>query len=484
MGVVTFKSKLSDFNQDQYLRFDIDYIVFNKNIRKRDRFLKDYVKTIETGQPISKEDYSENGDPTEFIHLVVRNIKNGELSLENPIFINEEKGEKLKSFKIVKGDIIIAISANCGATFYFDEIITEYQLTLSHYLAKFKVNEELINPRLLVYYLNSSSLKKYFRATETGKTQKNLSKTYLRELPILLPKSIIEQNELLQLIQPIETEITYLKNSKQKPLDIINKVFGNEFGFDWEMYKDFGKGMTAGTQQSNIKEKLVYKVAFSQIQKSNIVRVSSRFHNPKTQFLNEILFSKPNIKVKDIVAEKVHRGASPEYDQEGDIPVVKTAHLKNGTINISEDEFVSLETYKKSIRSQIFENDVLIASTGKVSLGRIDIVETDQELVVDGHISIMRVNPKKYNPQFLTYFLRSILGVFQIERDYTGATNQIELYSSEIENFDIPNFSFEKQTAIVEKIKSQIDAQNSIDHQIEQKQLQINQIIENAIKTE
>ena len=70
------------------------------------------------------------------------------------------------------------------------------------------VNPEKLNPRLLVYYLNSKTIQKYFRATETGKTQKNLSKTYLRELPIFLPAAVNGQNELLDSIVPIEAEIS------------------------------------------------------------------------------------------------------------------------------------------------------------------------------------------------------------------------------------------------------------------------------------
>ena len=37
MGVVTFKTKLSKLNQDQYLRFDLDYIEFNKSVKKGNR---------------------------------------------------------------------------------------------------------------------------------------------------------------------------------------------------------------------------------------------------------------------------------------------------------------------------------------------------------------------------------------------------------------------------------------------------------------
>ena len=225
MGVITFKTSLSDLKSDQYLRCDADYVDFNRTVGKTNRFLKNYVSVFDTGKPITKADYSENGDPTEYIHLVVRNIRHGALDLEDPIYINEDKGISLSKHKLEVGDIVVAISANCGSAFYFDRVIEGNQLTLSHYLAKFKVDSDKMNPRLLVYYLNSKTIQKYFRATETGKTQKNLAKTYLRELPIFLPIKIEMQAELLGKILPLEADISELKTSKLHPAIIINQLF-------------------------------------------------------------------------------------------------------------------------------------------------------------------------------------------------------------------------------------------------------------------
>ncbi len=473
MGVVTFKSKLSTLNQDQYLRFDIDHIEFNKTIRKRDRFLKDYVKSIETGQPISKEDYSENGDPTEYIHLVVRNIKNGELSLENPIFINEEKGEKLKSFKIEKGDIIIAISANCGATFYFDEITTEYQLTLSHYLAKFKVNEELINPKLLVYYLNSSTLKKYFKATETGKTQKNLSKTYLRELPIYLPKNIVEQNELLQLIQPIANEITNLKNSKLKPLDIINKVFGEEFGFDWE---EFEKLKKQKTYSSNLNE-------FA----NNIdCRMGLKFHNLAGKYLHSFLVSNTTKKVKDFIEEPIVLGKSvspSDYDEEGEYFYIAMSNIKTYAFDPEDCKKVTEEYSNSNLNKIVQKGDILLARSGEGTIGKVALIE-DEDLTAIFADFTQRIRFTNYNTLFAYYFFRSEFFQYLVYTHKKGLGNNTNIFPSQIQEFPIPDWVDTKQTEIVEKIKSQIDAQNSIDQQIEEKQQQINEIIEKAIKTE
>ena len=240
--------------------------------------------------------------------------------------------------------------------------------------------------------------------------------------------------------------------------------------------------MTAGTQKSFNRESKFYKVKFSQIQNSKILRISSRFHNPHTQALTDYLFSKPVTKISKIITRPAKRGTLPKAKPEGTVYAIKTGQLKNSFVDVSEAELVTENFYNDKERAQTVFGDVLIASTGKVSLGKVDINQLEDLAVVDGHITILKINNNKYNSQFLTYFLRSILGAFQIERDYTGATNQIELYTSEIEDFDIPNISLSEQENIVSKISKQLEAQKEIEKQITMKQNQINELIENAIK--
>ncbi len=481
MGVVYQWTKLSVLASEPSLRADFKYIV---------SLPKEEVPFYRFKEIADFVSYSAiNLDESEtFLYAEIGDVsKNGEVNPVELSFLerNEENENLFK--KIEKGDIIkpqkgdILIS-KIRPYLNKNVLVGEEQI---YYTKAFIQIRPRINAEIFYFALRTIFYTQLNAVSRQGKGYPTLKEEDLKSIKFskqVIDSFIEKENEILSEIEPIEAEISRLKNRKLKPLDIINKVFGEEFGFDWEFYKEFGKGMTAGTQQSNVKEKLIYQFPFSQIAKSNIFRFSCRFHNPKTQFLNKILFSKPTIKIKNVVSEKVHRGISPDYDSNGEIPVVKTAHLKNGYLDISQEEFVKEEFYAKNSRAQIQRNDVLVASTGKVSLGKIDIVETDQNLVIDGHISVIRLNETKYNPLFLTYFLRSILGTFQIERDYTGSTNQIELYSAEIEYFDIPDFSLAKQAEMVEKIKTQIDAQNLIDQQIEQKQQEISAIIEKAIK--
>jgi type I restriction enzyme, S subunit len=474
MGVITFKSKLSTLNQDRYLRLDIDYIEFNKTIRKRDRFLKDYVKDIETGQPISREDYSENGEPTEFIHLVVRNIKNGELNLENPIFINESKGGKLKSFKIEKGDIIIAISANCGASFYFENAITDCQLTLSHYLAKFKVNEDLINPKLLVYYLNSSTLKKYFKATETGKTQKNLSKTYLRELPILLPTNIVEQYKLLARIQSIETEISKLKNLKQKSLNIINQVFGDSFNIPLDTVTELDR-----INKINVK--------FSRIHTSNSnLRNGTRWN--KMQFVQDKLYERIDcIKVLGDYIKTTKNGWSPLSVEDGEgTPILGQEHFTfDGTLKIEPSKFT--EEMRKNIKDFYIKQGDFFVSRGNtvdlVALASIVKDEINDDILFPDLYIRIEFDETKLNKQYIAYLFNSFFGRLYFKYVAKGKNQtMVKISSIELLNFRFPLPDKDLQTEIVEKIKIKIDEQDIFDSQIKSKQQEISKIIADVIQ--
>jgi type I restriction enzyme S subunit len=483
MGVKYFKANLSEISKSHYLFGTYNFFRLRKLI-DNDLFfhqvrLSDYFEII-SGYAFSSKDYlDEGGIPVCRIGDI---SKLNELLIDEMLRLPEEYANDYEKYALKNGDILIGLTGDGKffKTCFVENLEIPILLNQRVGIIRVKENITTISAKFVSLLFNSDKVQNQIRIVAMGKTQKNVSPFDI--LNIKIPKlDFNTQLKLLQETQPIEIEITNLKNSKLKSLDIINQVFGEEFGFDWQFYKEFGKGMTAGTQQSHVREKAMYQVSLSQIAKSNILRISSRFHSPKTQFLNKVLFSKPTNKIKNIITEKVHRGVSPIYNAEGEIPVVKTAHLKNGYLDISQEEFVTEEFYTKNIRSQIQQNDVLIASTGKVSLGKVDFVETDENLVIDGHISVIRINETKYNALFLTYFLRSILGTFQIERDFTGATNQIELYSAEIEYFDIPDFPLAKQGEIVEKIKTQIDAQNVIDKQIAEKQGEINGIIEKAI---
>ncbi|MEI2635744.1 MAG: restriction endonuclease subunit S [Methylotenera sp.] len=339
-----------------------------------------------------------------------------------------------------------------------------------------------IDTKLIIKYflLHEKTLNAYSNL-ESGKTPSHRRVNPYEFLKIkipLIPKPALKI--LAAEILPIEKNIQDLKKQILSPLVIINTIFAREFNYDKNSYNEFGKGMSATTQDSQSRSLKIFETNFSELSKSGITRFSTRFHNPPTKKLMLLLENIDTLQVKDVLIESIHRGTSPNYNPDGEIPVVKTGHLKNGYIEISNEEFVDDNFYVSSTRSQIRKGDILIASTGKGSLGKIDLLDDEQNLVADGHVSIIRLNGKKYNRLFFTYYFRSILGIFQIERDFTGATNQIELYADEIANFRIPDITLKEQQKIVDEIKTELDKQDLVRQSIRIERNKIDSVLNDA----
>jgi len=332
------------------------------------------------------------------------------------------------------------------------------------------------------YLLLHSKMLKAYSFLESGKTpsHRRVNPYEFKKIKIpLIPKP--KQDQIIAQIEPIEKKIKELKAQITPPQEVINNVFVREFGFDENFFNEFGKGMTAGTQIAQNRTLKVFETDFEDLSRSGIVRFSTRFHNPPTKKLMDFLDSIETLQVKDIV-ESYEKGVQPKYNPEGEIPVVKIANLKNGYIDFSEPEFITEEYYNNlDEKKKLKQNDIIICSTGKISLGKIDFYDYEQDSITTVDNYILRLN-ENYNTLFFTYFFRSILGYFQIERDYTGATNQIHLYWEQISNFQIPNISLSKQQKIVDEIKAELDKQEKIKSKIESERNKIDEIIEKAIK--
>ncbi|HPX59548.1 MAG TPA: restriction endonuclease subunit S [Bacteroidales bacterium] len=480
MGLKVFTVDFEKFAQESLMRSNYKTAVIGIEIESRIRQLerkftrlKDYFYIV-SGFAFKSADYEQEGIPLIRIGDVGNNFDE-----KNMVFLPEDYKEEYERFLLKKNDIIVSLTGD--GKLKSDLILEDDRYLLNQRVGSLRAKE---NVNILFYYylINYYSLTRLqFYWWSNGKTQLNISPFDFLNIKIpLIPKS--EQDQIVAKIEPIEKRIKELKDEIKNPQEVINRVFAREFGFDESWLLEFGKGMTAGTQIAENKGLRVFYTDFKELSKSNILRFSTRFHNPPTKKLMSFLDGLDTLQVKDILLEPVHRGASPKYNPDGDVPVVKTGHLKNGYIEISQEEFVDSDFYNSSVRSQIKNGDILIASTGKISLGKIDLLEEEQDLVADSHVSIIRIDDKKYSRQFFTYFFRCILGYFQIERDFTGATNQIELYADEISNFQTPNIPLKAQQKIVDEIKVELDKQEVIKNQIKRERNKTDKIIEKAIQ--
>jgi restriction endonuclease S subunit len=188
--------------------------------------------------------------------------------------------------------------------------------------------------------------------------------------------------------------------------------------------------------------------------------------HPKFALLRKtILPDEMTMPLRKFCARPVTRGLQPEYG-DSDILAVKTGTLRNGYLDFTELQTVPEAFYEKvQRRAGLKRNDILIACTGVGSLGKVDLYDRDDPAVADGHVAIFRVAPSTYEPILLIHLLRHRLVQWQIEQALTGATNQIEIYSPQIEGLLLPVFpeaNRQKLLAMIRRIEREISASRAV----------------------
>jgi restriction endonuclease S subunit len=194
------------------------------------------------------------------------------------------------------------------------------------------------------------------------------------------------------------------------------------------------------------------------------------------------LKSKTSKRIKDYLEIPISLGSgiSPsQYDEDGEYYYISMATVKNYYFEKNDAKKVSLEYSNNNQNKTVKKDDIIMTRSG-MAIGKFALIE-DEEIKGIYADFTMRIRLKKYIPRLAYYYFRSDFFQHLITTNKKGLQNH-NIFPSQIQEFPIPDWSEEKQTEIVEKIKLRIDAQKEIDKQIEEKQNQISVLIENAIK--
>lgn len=225
-------------------------------------------------------------------------------------------------------------------------------------------------------------------------------------------------------LDPINAEIDATKGG-------VNSLILKELGFPQTIDNDdyfFRNGRYADSQY--------FVLSAEEIED----RLSYNYYLPRLTLIDELKRRYSITTLAQIVGEDIRRGEQPHYSDNGEVIAIKTVDLRDAFIDYANCLHVSRESYDRVPKAHVRRNDILVSSTGYVSMGKVDICDCDAEAMVDGHISILRLKDG-FDPFFVTYYLRSTFGKVQIEKWWTGSSGQIELQPLDLGNFVIPDNS-------------------------------------------
>lgn len=464
----TINDRLDDNYNDPY--YDkIDGLLEKAKFKVTRLGNREYLLGITSGKTPTGIHYLEEGGVP---FLGASSIINEQVLIEDAPRIRTELHEGvLKGSQILRDNVLLTMAGTIGrcAVYRRDE-----DCNCNQAVAVLQLNEENIVPDFLAEYLNSNIGQLFFGKLQHISSQPNINTTEIGKIKLILPTKD-EQGRILEpvvktksVLSSIETEIAQLKDKKN---DVVLDSFGL---LDW---KD--KMGTYFFREGKSLKSLYFALDFGELED----RTSYLFYDPRLKLLKKFMEEYSTTTLKEAVTKSIVRGIQPEYVGENGVTVIKTVDLNDGYIDYENCLKTSQDSFESSPDAHIEQNDVLVASTGYVSIGKVDVHDLEEEAIVDGHVSILRLK-QEYDPQFIASFLRSHLGKIQFEKWWSGSSGQIELQPSDLEKFVIPESGKDGiPLSEQENISKQINELSSKIEELRQKHNQTRKEAQNLFET-
>jgi type I restriction enzyme S subunit len=470
MGVIKALVKLSELSSSSNLR-----LCFSKEAPKTSRRLVKLLDSLSLfeagGRPKGGIVYIEDEEVA--ISLGGEQIgKDGRIDLKNMPLVPLDYYNSTDKGKVNQNDILVckdgALTGKCCFV-KFNFPIKEVMINEHVYIVR---SDETYLQKFLFYILRDEYTQfqiKDLAYRKKGQPGLNIDHLSLIKIPYF---GIPEQQDILSKIENIENEIDNLINSKADTTKIINQVFGEVFGFDWEEFE-------------NIKKVKSYTSSISKFANNIDCRMGIRFHNKAGAYIQYFLESKTNKRIKDFISELIVLGKSvspSDYDEDGEYFYIAMSNIKSWAFDPEDCKKVSESYAASNLNKTVKKGDILLARSGEGTIGKVALIEDEE---IDGIFSdfTQRIRLIGFDSWCAYYYMRSDFFQYLVYTHKKGLGNNTNIFPSQIKEFPIPDWDETKQAEIVEKIKSQLDKQKVIDRHIEEKQQAINKIIEGAVKT-
>ncbi|MFK3865231.1 restriction endonuclease subunit S [Pseudoalteromonas rhizosphaerae] len=466
MGVIAKKIKLSSLSLNDriglkdYSLLHIDNYVFLKNILMN----RDTDNGIKSGRTPSK--FNEQYWNGEYEFLTMQDVDKSTYVLRkcSSEHITDYAIENERTlFQASTGDLIFSNAMTVGLSFLVDR-----NIYINQNVFALKIDDNAYNKVFLKWYFNLV-FKPNFDKIHTSKY---ISKSEVGKIKI--PNFEISRlNTIAKKIEAIESEIRKFENALLDHSEIINRVFGEEFDFDWDEFE-------------KIKRERIYNSSILSFANNVDCRMGVRFHNKAGQYVQTFLEKITNKRIKDFISEPIVLGKSVspnEYDEDGEYFYIAMSNIKTWAFDPEDCKKVSDDYSSNNLNKTVQKGDILLARSGEGTIGKVALIEDEE---INGIFAdfTQRIRLTGFDPLCAYYYFRSDFFQYLVYTHKKGLGNNTNIFPSQIKEFPMPDWDETKQAEIVKAIKTQLDEQRVINRQIEEKQKAISKIIDEAIAVE
>ena len=165
--------------------------------------IADEISTGPFGSMIHKHDYVENGIPlVNPSHMVSGGIKE-----DSSVSVTPAKAEELSSYKLAKGDIVMARRGEVGRCAIVTDRESGWLCGTGSFVLRF---HSAINRRFILLLFSTDTVRDYLTGNSVGTTMTNLNHGILKKMPVALP-STEEQYRIVQKVDELMALCDQLK---------------------------------------------------------------------------------------------------------------------------------------------------------------------------------------------------------------------------------------------------------------------------------
>jgi type I restriction enzyme S subunit len=282
------------------------------------------------------------------------NFKDGEIKWNEVYHVPFERYEIAKEIQLKEDDVLMTKDGTIGKLLYVNKIPYPHFATLNSHLLVFRPLKKFFNPKYLYYNLSSPYFFKHIELTKSGTTFFGVSQESVGEYNLILPP-ISEQTAIANALSDADAYISSLETLIAKKRLIKQGVMQQLL-----------------TPKKGWVEKYIKDV---------IINFQNGFGFSATGYVEN---GTPIVTMAQIgldgsfnfIESNVNKWVTSDFD------LLKNYHLKDGDLIIAMTDV----TPEKNL------------------IGRMAIVKTNQTLLLNQRVGLLRLDPNKVN----TYFLKTL----------------------------------------------------------------------------
>lgn len=354
------------------------------------------------GSAFTVENYCD--DPT-YRYIRGKDVKAMAIDEDDNVYMPKLDFERLNRYALKAGDVLVSVVGTLGNS----ALVEQQHLPAIFSCKNTALRPTGIDPRYLIAYLNCKYGHELLIRKERGAIQKGLNLDDLKSLQVFIPSPKL-QEAIAYFHQSAGIEKSESRSALSKVESKLMKAIGLE---SWQA-----------------PEPLSYIRRSSDAFASG--RLDAQHFQPRFRALRDfIVATGQGVGLADWLNEN-QRGKQPEYAEDG-LPVVNSKHVLRGEVRLDGDN------RKASFADDdllIHQGDVLMNGTGVGTIGRVAPYLHAERAIPDNHVTILRPKPG-LDAVYLSVFLNSMAGQWQVEERLRGSSGQIELYPTDIAQFTV-----------------------------------------------